>query len=149
MRAPAPRGHEAPAVALAILSVGAGYALQLRDDIPTIASPGYWALFGGSIDAGEAPRDAIRREVFEELTLDVTGWRELWRVRYYVPFLDAMVAHRIFAADVTEVWDRHVLREGRDCGVFAIDDLPRPIEPIVTALIERYHATRSVAGRNQ
>jgi len=25
--------------------------------------------------------------------------------------------------------------------VFAIDDLPQPIEPIVTALLERYHGT--------
>jgi len=29
-----------PTVALAILTSGNGYALQLRDDVPTIASPG-------------------------------------------------------------------------------------------------------------
>jgi hypothetical protein len=25
--------------------------------------------------------------------------------------------------------------------VFAIDDFPQPVEPIVTALLERYHGT--------
>ena len=39
------------------------------------------------------------------------------------------------------LWAKHVLREGHATGVFAIDDLPQPIEPIVTALLERYHDT--------
>jgi 8-oxo-dGTP diphosphatase len=129
----------APAIALAILTVSGRYALQLRDEIPTIASPGYWALFGGAIDNGESPLAAVRREIREELSLDVAGWRPLWRVRYYVPFWDSLVAHWIFAADVTPLWPRHVLREGRATGVFALPDLPCPIEPVVTALLERYH----------
>ena len=130
-----------PSIALAVLTVSGGYALQLRDNVPTIASPGYWALFGGAIDGGESPPAAIRREIREELSLDVAEWRELWRVRYYVPFWDALVAHWVFAADLTVLWPTHVLREGHATGVFAIDDLPQPIEPIVTALLERYHGT--------
>jgi len=136
---PAGARANSPAIALAILTVSEGYALQLRDNLPTIASPGYWALFGGAIDGGESPLAAIRREIREELSLDVPQWRKLWRVRYYVPFWDAMVAHWVFAADVTTQWARHVLREGHATGVFRIDDLPQPIEPVVTALLERYH----------
>ena len=134
-----------PAIVLAILTVSGGYALQLRDNFPTIASPGYWALFGGAIYGGESPVAAIRREIREELSLDVAEWRELWRVRYYVPFWDALVSHSVFAADVTALWAKHVLREGQGTGVFAIDDLPRPIESVVTALLERYHG--SLPGR--
>jgi 8-oxo-dGTP pyrophosphatase MutT (NUDIX family) len=127
------------AVVLAVLRVAGRYALQLRDDSPTVASAGHWALFGGGIDGGETPQAAIRREILEELGLDVTAWRQLWRVRYYVPFWDEVVLHVIFTADVTDIWARHVLREGQASGLFAIDELPRPMEPIVTALLERYH----------
>jgi 8-oxo-dGTP diphosphatase len=136
---PAPSSHRG--VALAILTVGDGYALQLRDDVPTIAAPGHWALFGGGIGPGEDPAAAIRREIHEELALEVTAWRLLWSIRCYVPFRDAVIPHKIFAADVTAAWRRHVLGEGQGCGVFTIDALPEPMEPIVSALLERYHAT--------
>ena len=66
-------------------------------------------------------------------------WRKLWTVLYYVPFWDAVVPHVIFAADVTRVWRRHVLQEGQDTGVFRIDALPGPMDPVVCALLERYH----------
>jgi 8-oxo-dGTP diphosphatase len=136
---PAGAPANAPEIALAILTVSEGYALQLRDNLPTIASPGCWGLFGGAIDGRESPLAAIRREIREELSLDVPQWQKLWRVRYFVPFWDAVVAHWVFAADVTTLWAGHVLREGHATGVFTIDDLPQPIEPVVTALLERYH----------
>src|SRR5207245_11569256 len=78
-----------PSIALAILSVSDAYALQLRDNVPTIASPGYWALFGGAIDGGETPLAAIRRDLREELSLRVAGWRERWRVGRDVPFWES------------------------------------------------------------
>ena len=140
---PTPHGHAPAAVALAILKVAGRYALQLRDNRPDIAAAGHWALFGGSIDSDETPRIAVRREIREELALDVSDWRELWRVRYYVPFRDAEVLHFIFAADVTDVWARHVLHEGQATGLFPIDGLPRPMEPVVAALLERYHDEES------
>ena len=121
------------------MTVAGQYALQLRDDRPDIAAPGHWALFGGSLDGDETPRLAVRREIREELALEVTDWRELWRVRYYVTFRGAEVLHFIFAADVTDVWARHALHEGQAAGLFSIDRLPRPMESVVVALLERYH----------
>ncbi len=44
-------------------------ALQLRDDNPKIANPGKWSVFGGHIEAGEAPAKAAIREAYEELTI--------------------------------------------------------------------------------
>jgi NDP-sugar pyrophosphorylase family protein len=41
--------------------------LQHRDDNPNIRYPGHWALFGGSIEPGEPPHAAAKREVREEI----------------------------------------------------------------------------------
>jgi len=138
----APRARIVPrAVVLAILTVGDGYALQLRDERPDVASPGYWALFGGAVQDGESTVAAIRREIGEELGLDVERWRELWTVRCQVPFWDAEVPHHVYAADVTSVWERHVLGEGQAAAVFPISALPEPMEPLVITLLQRYHAS--------
>lgn len=57
---------------MAILIVeDGGYVMQLRDDIPHIWYPDHWGLFGGGIEPGESPEDALIREVYEELTLTV------------------------------------------------------------------------------
>lgn len=134
-------GVPAPsAVVLALLTVRGRYALQLRDDRPDIAAAGRWGLFGGRVDGDEVPSAAVRREVHEELALDVADWDELWRIRYHDPFWGEEVLHIIFVADVTEVWDRHVVREGQAAGLFVVDDLPRPMDPFVTALLERHHS---------
>ncbi|MBU1988692.1 MAG: NUDIX domain-containing protein, partial [Nanoarchaeota archaeon] len=41
--------------------------LYLRDNKPSIPHPGYWDLFGGSIEEGESPLESIKREVKEEI----------------------------------------------------------------------------------
>lgn len=56
-----------PEVAIAILYQGDRYLLQLRDNIPTIVYPGHWAFFGGHLDPGESPDQAMRRELQEEI----------------------------------------------------------------------------------
>jgi 8-oxo-dGTP pyrophosphatase MutT (NUDIX family) len=54
-------------VALLLLCDREGrFLLQHRTaDAPVM--PGYWAFFGGQIDAGETPAAALRREALEEL----------------------------------------------------------------------------------
>ncbi len=37
-------------------------------------APGWWEVSGGAAMAGEESKDAVKREIFEETGLDVTGW---------------------------------------------------------------------------
>ena len=57
------------AVALAMLERDGLWLLQLRDDVAGIVHPGTWGLFGGHLDPGESPEQALRRELVEEI-----GW---------------------------------------------------------------------------
>ncbi|MBI3506701.1 MAG: NUDIX domain-containing protein [Proteobacteria bacterium] len=43
------------------------YLMQQRDLRPELIMAGHWALFGGTLEAGEAPRDGLFRELLEEL----------------------------------------------------------------------------------
>lgn len=45
--------------------------LLLRDDIPSIPYPGMWDLPGGHMDPGETPEQCIRREMMEEMSLEL------------------------------------------------------------------------------
>lgn len=51
--------------------------LQLRDDKPTIPYPNHWTFFGGAVEKGEKPEDAVHREMMEELEIEVplTFWK--------------------------------------------------------------------------
>lgn len=61
-------------LAVAVLETEDGrYLLQLRDDLPGVSLRGYWGLFGGAIEAGETPEEALRREMQEELGITATG----------------------------------------------------------------------------
>jgi len=55
-------------VALAMLHRDGRWLMQLRDEIPTIVAPGCWGLFGGHLDPGETPEQALRRELLEEIS---------------------------------------------------------------------------------
>jgi 8-oxo-dGTP pyrophosphatase MutT (NUDIX family) len=126
----------------AILTVGDGYALQLRDHLPAIAFPGHWGLFGGAVDQGETPVAAVRREVVEELALDVVQWDALWEVPYRCFFDGHPCVVAIFTADLTGRWGDHVLREGRAGGVFRDDRLPSPMIPMAASLLARFRRER-------
>lgn len=41
--------------------------MQQRDHAPGLIFPGYWTFFGGQVEAGENLKDALRRELIEEL----------------------------------------------------------------------------------
>lgn len=46
-----------------------------------VIAPGYWCFPGGGIEAGEAPEQALMREIREEIGLDVRPEGEIFRWR--------------------------------------------------------------------
>lgn len=46
----------------------------LRDDIPSIQFPNQWDVLGGCVEGGETSKEAIKREMKEELELDLVDF---------------------------------------------------------------------------
>jgi len=113
------------AVAALILVEADGYLMQLRDPRTDIWYPGHWGLFGGGVEPGEDARDALARELKEELELeledaeffarfdfDLAGLRleRYFRNYYLVPITRATKA-------------RLVLHEGAEMRVFSGEEI--------------------------
>jgi len=48
--------------------------IYLRANKPEIPFPNHWDFFGGHVEVGETPEQALVREVMEELGVNLPGW---------------------------------------------------------------------------
>lgn len=106
-------------VALAILFQNGQFLLQLRDDLPDIAYPGQWGLFGGHLEPGETPEQGLKRELIEEIGYTVEA-----------PYLfclnvDKQITRYIFCAPLTVEVEALVLGEGQDLKLISSEDIYR------------------------
>ena len=124
---------------LAILLRNGRYVLQLRDNKPGIAAPGLWALFGGAVEQNEAPEEAVRREVYEELGLKVETFRHLWTMQNYSDFFRQPATYSFFEADVTHFWESHQLLEGQEAADYPVDQLGKlQMPPFIRAVLVKH-----------
>ncbi|MEM9543715.1 MAG: NUDIX domain-containing protein [Cyanobacteria bacterium P01_E01_bin.42] len=63
--------REPPGADIILLNHEKKVLLVLRDDKPSIPCPNTWALLGGYVEENELPAEAIRRELQEEIDLDL------------------------------------------------------------------------------
>jgi 8-oxo-dGTP pyrophosphatase MutT (NUDIX family) len=122
------------AAAAILITPAKRYLLQHRDDKPDIWDPDYWGLFGGSIDPGEMPEQALARELAEELELrpvarptyftqvawDYGFWNHGVKLRYYYEV-------RVTDAEISGL----VQHEGQGMRLFTAEEILR--EPKLTA----------------
>jgi 8-oxo-dGTP diphosphatase len=105
-------------VAIAILYRDNKFLMQLRDNIPTIRYPGYWALFGGHIEPGETPEIAVQREILEEI-----GYSLPSTFTFFGCYPDSRVVRHVFSASLEVSVNQLVLNEGWDMALMAPSDI--------------------------
>jgi len=106
----------------AIIIKNKKYLLQLRDNKKNIFFPNYWGLFGGRIDSGEMYIDAIKREIREELNLNVRIEKNILNTDYSVIGLTKkrkLVYYECFVKDFTNL----KLTEGQKYKFFNFTEL--------------------------
>lgn len=117
--------------------------LQKRD-METEHYPGYLALFGGAIEPGETPEQAMRREIAEELDFTPGPCRLLGV--YASP---GYVRH-VFITDVPGDFESRVtVREGEYGKFFSRDDIATEslISPETRAILEEVFLRVTQASR--
>jgi 8-oxo-dGTP pyrophosphatase MutT (NUDIX family) len=146
-RAPLQAG---PAVAALLILEDGRYIMQLRDDIPSIWYPGHWGLFGGGVDDGEEDVAALRRELREELELELNEARLFVTINYDLqPIGLNCYFRRYYEVPVTiAAWKRVVLHEGSDVRALTGDEalsLPR-ISPYDAFALFLHHNRNRLTG---
>lgn len=91
--------------------------MQLRNDIPGIIYPGHWGFFGGHLDPGESPEDAVIRELMEEISYTPPA------VSKFGCYSDERVLRHVFHAPLTVGLDELVLGEGMDMGLLTPEQI--------------------------
>ncbi len=104
-------------VALAIIYQGDSFLLQLRDNIPTIAYPNHWGLFGGHLELDETPEQALKRELLEEINYQVANPTE-FRIDH-----ESNIIRYLYYTPLTVKMEQLVLQEGADLALVPLDTI--------------------------
>ena len=99
--------------------------LQQRDDRPDLAYAGRWTLFGGQVEAGETPEECIRREIREELDIDLpfNHWTTVECPARTTP--EMIVYNHLYVGKMTRLIEELTLYEGAAMAYFDRDHASR------------------------
>jgi 8-oxo-dGTP pyrophosphatase MutT (NUDIX family) len=112
--------------AAAILVDDAGrYLLQHRDRLPHIFYPDHWGCFGGAVEPGESPPQALARELREELELESNpaNYRLFTRFDFDFSPLGKSKVYRIYYEVRISKAEKLRLHEGQALGRLTPDEL--------------------------
>ncbi|PWT90470.1 MAG: hypothetical protein C5B55_09700 [Blastocatellia bacterium] len=111
--------------------------LQQRDDNPAIRYPGYWSLFGGTVEDSESPFAAVVREVEEEINF------RLRNVGLFREFVQNNKREFAFAGEITARIDELTLSEGQGMKFFSPAELfELQIRPDDRETLENYFGVK-------
>jgi 8-oxo-dGTP diphosphatase len=95
--------------------------LQQRTD-DALYMPGMWAYFGGSIDEGESPEEAVRRETLEEVNYNLIAPVLLLEQGFILHDMSAYM--HVYVEKLSINRNTLVLNEGKDWGWYNFEELP-------------------------
>ena len=115
------------AVAAILVLEDGRYVMQLRDDKPDIWYPSHWGCFGGAVDAGETPEQALARELQEEIEFAPRDAEYFTRFDFDMSRLGLKTYYRIYylVRISQREFEKLKIHEGREVKAFPGEDLLR------------------------
>ena len=101
--------------------------LQKRDKDAKI-NPGGWGSFGGHIESGETPEQAVLREILEDLQIVI---KPNYYRRYVYTLKEGQFERFVFIVEssYSEEELRNLQKEGDDLGYFSADGAKKLLQP--------------------
>ncbi|MFN6565287.1 MAG: NUDIX hydrolase [Nostoc sp. ChiSLP01] len=115
--------REPPGVDIIILNSQQQVLLVLRDNKSSIPFPNTWALLGGYLEEKETPEVAIRRELVEELEIEI----ELGEVNFFKSYFWEECDEHIFWTRLDLDISQINLQEGQRLAYFSREE-PNQLE---------------------
>jgi 8-oxo-dGTP pyrophosphatase MutT (NUDIX family) len=103
-----------------LIAVGSDNKILLQHkskDAPN--NPDTWCLFGGGVEDGETPEQAIKREIFEELQVEIIP--SFFKTTTQTGEIERNYFSTTLQADSTAL--RNQQREGDNLGYFSLDEM--------------------------
>jgi len=118
--------------------------LYLRDNKPDIPFPHHWDLFGGYIEEGETPEEALVREVKEELNYNLKDFR--FFKEYDCTSGDVHPNTKyVYVGRINEPIENLSLQEGERLKFFSHDEIPNvKFANILKSIVMDYLKTTDV-----
>ena len=119
--------------------------LQQREKKPYVAFAGCWTLPGGKVEDGEAPDNAVKRELMEEIELEVP--LDLWKVYERPGPHSITIVQYVYTGQIDRAISDLALNEGQALQYFASQD----IDTLYVAygfdsLLDEYFAIKELAS---
>ena len=117
--------------------IGADQRVLITERPPGKSLAGRWEFPGGKLEAGESEAEALRRELAEELGIEVLGGRAMMQLRH--AYADRVVELSLWVVEQFRGEPRALEGQGLkwvEPSALAAEDILEADRPFVAALVE-------------